>query len=162
MPLSAVSGGSVCTMSMAFRNFMMTSSNADIFRVTGHLCEEFTGLQWIPRTKASDAEFDVFFDLRLNQRLSKQSWGWWFETLLCPLWRHCNVSTKYWLYIFGETVIDFVKKISKALIFHNSTEDHWSMWLEMKALWPTRTNPLGIWWYPVGLHGLVYRNYKAT
>ena len=27
----------------------------------------------------------------LNKRLSKQSWGWWFETLSCPLWRHCNV-----------------------------------------------------------------------
>ena len=24
--------------------------------------------------------FDVFFDLSLNKRLSKQSWGWWFET----------------------------------------------------------------------------------
>ena len=36
--------------------------------------------------------FDVFFDLRLNKRLSKQSWGWWFETLSCSLWRHCNVS----------------------------------------------------------------------
>ena len=24
--------------------------------------------------------FDVFFDLRLNKRLSKQSWDWWFET----------------------------------------------------------------------------------
>ena len=24
--------------------------------------------------------FDVFFDLRLNKRLSKQSRGWWFET----------------------------------------------------------------------------------
>ena len=35
--------------------------------------------------------FDVFFDLRLNKRLSKQSWGWWFETLSLPLWRHCNV-----------------------------------------------------------------------
>ena len=28
--------------------------------------------------------------LRLNKRLSKQSWGWWFETLSCPLWHHCN------------------------------------------------------------------------
>ena len=36
--------------------------------------------------------FDVFFDLRLNKRLSKQSWGWWFETPSCPLWHHCNVS----------------------------------------------------------------------
>ena len=34
--------------------------------------------------------FDVFFDLRLNKRLSKQSWGWWFETLSRPLWRHRN------------------------------------------------------------------------
>ena len=34
--------------------------------------------------------FDIFFDLRLDKRLIKQSWGWWFETLLRPLWRHCN------------------------------------------------------------------------
>ena len=33
---------------------------------------------------------DVFFDLRLNKRLSKLSWGWWFETPSRPLWRHCN------------------------------------------------------------------------
>ena len=34
--------------------------------------------------------FDVSFDQRLNKRRSKQSWGWWFETLSRPLWRHCN------------------------------------------------------------------------
>ena len=34
--------------------------------------------------------FDVFFDLRLNKRLIKQSWGWWFETPTCSLWRHCD------------------------------------------------------------------------
>ena len=32
----------------------------------------------------------VSFDLRLNKRLSKQSWGWWFETPSRSLWRHCN------------------------------------------------------------------------
>ena len=37
--------------------------------------------------------FDVFFYLRLNKRLSKQSWGWWFETLSLPLWRQCNELT---------------------------------------------------------------------
>ena len=36
--------------------YMMTSSNGNIFRVTGHLCGEFTGPRWIPHTKASDAE----------------------------------------------------------------------------------------------------------
>ena len=35
--------------------FMMTSSNGNIFRITGHLCGEFTGHRWIPLTKASDA-----------------------------------------------------------------------------------------------------------
>ena len=33
---------------------------------------------------------DVFFDLRLNERLSKQSRHRWFETPSRPLWRHCN------------------------------------------------------------------------
>ena len=32
---------------------MMTSSNGNIFRVTGPLCGEFTGPRWIPRTNAS-------------------------------------------------------------------------------------------------------------
>ena len=35
--------------------------------------------------------FDVFFDLHQNKRLSKQWWGWWFETPPCPLRRHRNV-----------------------------------------------------------------------
>ena len=35
---------------------MMTSSNGNIFCVTGHLCGEFTADRWIPRRKASDAE----------------------------------------------------------------------------------------------------------
>ena len=39
-----------------------------------------------------DKSFDVFFDLSLNKRLSIQSWGWWFDTPSCPLWRHCNVD----------------------------------------------------------------------
>ena len=39
--------------------------------------------------------FDVFFGLRLNKRFSKQSWGWWFETLPCPLWRHGNGLDEY-------------------------------------------------------------------
>ena len=36
--------------------------------------------------------FDVYFDLRPNKRLSKQSWGWWFETQSPPLWRHRNAT----------------------------------------------------------------------
>ena len=43
-----------------------------------------------PAQRPVTSSFDVFFDLRLNKRLSKQSWGWWFETPSHPLWRHCN------------------------------------------------------------------------
>ena len=59
---------------------MMTSSNGNIFRVTGHWCGEFTGPRWIPSTKASDSELWCFLWSPRNKRLSKQSRGWWFET----------------------------------------------------------------------------------
>ena len=39
---------------------MITSSNGNIFRVTGPLWEEFTGHRWIPLIKASDAELWCF------------------------------------------------------------------------------------------------------
>ena len=48
----------------------MTSSNGNIFHVTGHLCGELTGPRWIPRTKASDAGLWCFFDLRLKKRVN--------------------------------------------------------------------------------------------
>ena len=43
-----------------------------------------------PAQRPVTRSFDAFFDLHLNKRLSKQSWGWWFETLSHPLLRHCN------------------------------------------------------------------------
>ena len=41
-------------------------------------------------TQRPVTRINVFFDLRPKKRLSKQWRGWWFETLLSPLWRHCN------------------------------------------------------------------------
>ena len=73
----------------------MTSSNGNIYRVTGHLCGEFIGSGEFPAQRPVTRSFDVFFDLRPNKRLSKQSWGWWFETPSRSLWRHCNYSMSY-------------------------------------------------------------------
>ena len=62
-------GGGVIPHPCWFRNmqanircwfYMMSSSNGNAFRVTGHLCREFTGPRWIPLTKASDAELWCF------------------------------------------------------------------------------------------------------
>ena len=69
---------------------MMPSSNGNIFRVTGHLCGESPVSGEVPAQRPVARSFDIFFDLRLNKRLSKQSWSWWFETLSCPLWRQCD------------------------------------------------------------------------
>ena len=78
--------------------------NGNIFRVTGHLAGDFTGPRWIPRTEASGAELWFFFDLRLNKRLSKQSWVWWFETISHPLWLHGNVVGLLCIMIWHFTV----------------------------------------------------------
>ena len=53
-----------------------------------------------PTQRPVTRRFDVFFDLRLNKRLSKQWWSWWFETPSRPLWRHCNGHTHIHIYIY--------------------------------------------------------------
>ena len=75
-----------------YRNSMMTSSNGNIFRVTGPLCGEFTGPGEFPTKRPATRSFDVFFDLRLNKWLSIQPWGWWFETPVWSLWRDRNAA----------------------------------------------------------------------
>ena len=69
----------------------MTSSNGNIFRVTGLLWGESTGHRWIPSQRSVTRSFDIFFDLHLNKRLSKQSRCRWFETLSRSSWYHWNV-----------------------------------------------------------------------
>ena len=46
-----------------------------------------------PAQRPVTRSFDVFYDLCLIKRFIKQRWGWWFETPMCPLWRHCNDLT---------------------------------------------------------------------
>ena len=55
-----------------------------------------------PAQRPVARSFHVFFDLSLNKRSSKQSWGWWSETLSRSFWRHCNVDVRFrrreWLF----------------------------------------------------------------
>ena len=60
--------------------FIVTSSNGNIFP------GEF------PTERPVTQRCDVYFDLRSNKRVSKQSRGWWFETPSRPLWRNRNVA----------------------------------------------------------------------
>ena len=52
---------------------MMTSSNGNIFRVTGPLCREFTVPGEFPAQIPVTRSFDVFFDMCLNKQLSKNN-----------------------------------------------------------------------------------------
>ena len=41
----------------------------------------------------------TFSYLHPNKRLSKQWWGWWFETPSCPLWRHRNGCNAWVIFV---------------------------------------------------------------
>ena len=53
-------------LAIKLQDSIMTSSNGNIFRVTGPLCGEFTGPGEFPTQRPVTRSFDVFFDLRLN------------------------------------------------------------------------------------------------
>ena len=116
---------------------MATSSNGNIFRVTGPLWGQFTGPWWISLTKTSDAELWCFLwsapeqtvDLHPNKRLSKHSRRRWLETPLRLLWLHCNCKAEHWL-IFA-------------------AHDRWSSslpkWLLMIQILGSRHRALSLW-----------------
>ena len=94
----------VTVMSITFSNIHRLSNKKHISGVLCACMETFSALLAIcagnspvpgelPTQRPVTRSFDVFFDLRLNKRLSKQSWDWWFETPPCSLWRHSNVES---------------------------------------------------------------------
>ena len=74
--------------------FIMTSSNGNIFRVTGPLWGESTGDRWIPLTKASDVELWCFLWSVPEQRVEQTMETPMVWTQSRWLWRHCNVGIK--------------------------------------------------------------------
>ena len=71
---------------------IMTSPNGNIFRVTGTLCGKSPVTSEFPAQRLVRRSFDVFYDLRLNKRLRKQSKVWWLETP--PIWDFIVPITK--------------------------------------------------------------------
>ena len=78
--------------------------------------------------------FDVFLDLRPNKRSSKQWWGWWFETLSRPLWRHRNgnetvsslaSSIHYWAQRDLFHIISWLA-MTQFLTYTSLSAEHWS------------------------------------
>ena len=69
---------------------MMTSWNGNISALLAFCAGNSSVTCECPAQRPVRRRFDVFLDLRLNKRFSKQWRRWWFQTPSCSSWRHCN------------------------------------------------------------------------
>ena len=124
-----------------FVSFMMT--------VWRHQMETFSALLAIcagnspvpgefPTQRLVTRSFDVYFDLLRVKRLSKQSWGWWFETLSHSFWRHRNI-----IFYFQIVDCDLLKKIvwSFHQILAHRRPPSWIQWIQLRCWFHGFTNP---------------------
>ena len=85
----------------------------------------------------------ILFDLRLNKRLSKQSWSWWFETLSRPLWLHRNGNFRNrWVskvYVFCRNIKEIADLSGKQKIPSNL----YSTTMEPCIVWEFPSLPIG-------------------
>ena len=103
---------------------MMTSSNGNIFCVTGPLCVAFTVHRWILTKGPVTQSFDIFFDLLLNEGwvnnheagdLRRHRIHYDVTVIICPkTWRFITISRhisrvpsyqlrfpRYWPFVWG-------------------------------------------------------------
>ena len=84
-----------------------------------------------PAQRPVTRSFDVFFDLRMNERLNEHSWGWWLGTTSRPLWSQSNdgshqISNQYGNWTIGWAV-SRLHKIAPYNVSWNFETDHWSL-----------------------------------
>ena len=109
--------------------------------------------QWIPGTKASDAELWCFLDLRQNKRLSKQWWGWWLETLSCSLWRNHGMISKLSIDIYVASHKTYIKMDAYCMRYTIQLLDMSSTWTYSPKRW-TVTHSKRIWTYSKTCHSI--------
>ena len=124
----------------------MTSSNENIFRVTGPLCGEFTGPGEFPTQRPVTRSFDAIFDMCLNKRLSKQPWGWWFGMPSWSLWRHGNEARKSSLISPHKMVQFYQWKLVNFINFHIEVSslgvlNKWAF-VKIMGWWKTGSKPI--------------------
>ena len=87
-----------------------------------HVTGEFPSQRPVTRS------LDVFFDLRLDKRWSKQSWGWWFKTASSWLWRHCNGEVILWYTSTTAPIHENASRITISWLQNPSLTDGLSSW----------------------------------
>ena len=104
-----------------------------------------------PTQRPVTRSLDCFFDLHLNKPLSKQSWGWLFETPSRSSWRHWNVHTVplCFVVVWGSVKVNTVCRVT-------------SRTLRKQSICPTAiTQP---WWIGVNTNivNLSWTDYITT
>ena len=129
---------------------MMTSYNGNIFRVTGPLSGEFAGE--FPSQRSVTRSFADFFDLRLNKRLGKQLWGWWFDTPSYSSWRYCNDLPVSKFSVTGSVEMALMTIAAANTIKVRTTHTTWQgLDPDIVEIWKTRvsirwTPDIFLWW----------------
>ena len=67
----------ISVMRLKSVGIMLTSSNGNIFALLALCAGNSPITAEFPTKRPMTRSFDIFFDLRVNKQLSKQSWGWW-------------------------------------------------------------------------------------
>ena len=100
--------------------------------------------------------FGVCFDLRLNKQLSKQSWGWWFETPSRSLWRHCDVNAGVVHKAYSRVWFVYVDRPLTAYIctqtcdsFSRLPHNNTMIWKRYRIIDPLPWNSIGHRWIPI-------------
>ena len=130
----------------------MTSScynrTSAVFTWWGHQMETFSVLLVLcvgnslvtgqfPTQRPVTQSFEISFDLHLNKHLSKQSWGWWFETPSCSLWCHLNECSIFRMseifgFLCGWLVHFIVARLLYVIPYHRNP---------LSQSWPNNLDP---------------------
>ena len=113
-----------------------------------------------PTQRPVTRSFDVFPDLRLNKWFSKQSWGWWFETLSRPIWRHRNVLNSP-----GEGIWRIIRNISKQVsVIRESDGKRYDSGISFSVMSPVYAHSLFYCRHPCtyGTEQLDFKMIKST
>ena len=102
------------------------------FRVTDPLCGEFT--DEFSSQRPVTRNFDVFFDLRLTKRLSKQSRRRWFETQWRSLWHHCNMYN-HPLYVHTQHLMTHNHRFAKKKSIFLPSTTNVLFWIDRYKTW---------------------------
>ena len=94
----------------------------------------------IPSQRRVTRSFDIFVDLHLNKRLSKQSWCWWSETPTHPLWRHCNEPQSSYSYLLDYILFNFLMLVLQTVLLHKPKFHRFDIFINLKNLNPETIN----------------------